>query len=652
MRPFLDLATAVARLELLTNDLEEASASSTHTSAAAAVSAISTFVAWVRQAQAGVEGQSLLSRGRALSPLIEACDSVLSVFRRDLATERMARIADPSARALLSMVHDTLEERIRLDASLALLPQIAVAWLWHRMVSQWWREWQEWVGVREDTGAWRHGAIEQTRAGSEPDFVLHTSRVPSFMPVEVVIRLFEAGRALRVLGAVRSLRAVEIQQRMRQMPHEAPYAPGLRADVSNISTVPACDDFDDLFARFDAPPQSTIEATASEAAGISQFAAFSQSLAASGLSTILPTHLPSLTALVHEQLFAPLLACAREPANALARVLFNEMALEDHVGVLLAYHLQMNAGFVRRIQLAIFSRAHERVGASLARRRQRDENAANDAPLGILLRGGAAMYLALSNTILETVAEQPSLHGVENRLSFAVQTDVEPRGPETATDARALDHIALEYRAPYPLNLVLTRQIVTRYATIFSFLLRVMRAHAVTRNTWLDLSSRGVAASHGLQLVAFETNALISGLASYANDVCARQGAGVVQQLLARVQQSLGSDGNGNGVQWDVRALERAHLRELDTVAEQLALRTRQAPLASALDQLMEVALKVGNSVDATSSAPTEVLREDLDQCARTVARVLDALATRKDWALALLERLDPAAYWRSLSRR
>ncbi|KAF7376426.1 Spindle pole body component [Mycena sanguinolenta] len=167
----------------------------------------------------------------------------------------------------------------------------------------------------------------------------------------------------------------------------------------------------------------------------------------------------------------------------------------------------------------------------------------------------------------------------ERRLGFAIR-DL-PTGPGhdhwlNPLSIEALDFLYMDYKAPHPLDILITPDILSKYQRIFTYLLRIIRVEhalaavfrmcrATARPLFPTLTS-----SHKLLLhLRFIAHSFVTNLSEYA------------------------TDGSGHGPAFsDVFALAKAHSALMDDVLSACLLRSSQRTAGDVLRQALELVLE------------------------------------------------------------
>ncbi|ORY75934.1 Spc98 family-domain-containing protein [Leucosporidium creatinivorum] len=467
-KPFLAIGTALVRLEGVVKALKISQTPANRStrvkqlrnepsSTSHAVSAsLSTFLAWVREELAGLQrcgspsslgkvealaDAGLLALATRVEPIRTTLDSLATLFYRPIVSSPPYPLLPLATPSLLSHLYDHLHHHLQHSLTPPLLDQAVAAWLLDGAMGDWWRGWEDWLGVREDAKErdWAMLGIEVRRSSrkksarvtddedepveaDEIEYILHTSQLPRFFPRTVAVELFEAGRALRLLrrakpshplcppqiieGAGRGLLWSEgeaqsygssVLERARALRRQistwrlnsntnpsplpkrlVPPPPPPQAQLASSTKYPQ--ELAPLFRLFDQPPDSSSSPSAWQGAG--QHSAMlefvSSRLIAPNTMSILPPSTPSLPILLSTSLFEPLRSYAHLPSTSLLTLFFSNLSLASHIQILHSYFLFGDQPFARRLQDSLFAPPEEKEGATLRRRRRRDQKLYGD----------------------------------------------------------------------------------------------------------------------------------------------------------------------------------------------------------------------------------------------------------------------------------
>ncbi|KAJ7497604.1 gamma-tubulin complex, DGRIP91/SPC98 component protein [Mycena latifolia] len=340
------------------------------------------------------------------------------------------------------------------------------------------------------------------------------------------------------------------------------------------------------------------------------------------LPPITPT-LSHLTTLV----FEPLLQHASTLSSTLLSLFLSPSAplqFKPHMELLHSYLLLAAPSFKSRLAAALFSDSQgydpdEPVPTSLrsvrrkgAEKRDRSQPWPVGLSLALLEREtwppvGADLSFFLRTVIVDSFEvpaerlEEGDLPSgretfwveAERRLGFAIR-DL-PTGPGhdqwlNPLSIEALDFLYMDYKAPHPLDILITPDILSKYQRMFTYLLRIMRVeHALSAVFRMCRS-----ASRPLFPTLTPSNKLLlhlrfiahSFVASFAQYVLNTAIGGNFRPFLARLDDA-------HSAFPDVFALARAHAALMDDVLSACLLRSAQRAAGDLLRQALELVLEL-----------------------------------------------------------
>ncbi|KAI0415439.1 Spc97/Spc98 family protein [Xylaria grammica] len=626
----------------------------------------------VIQRQLGERGKLVRSLLQ-LQSVVEPIDSML-VYLRDL-VRSVSRIRTDEQ--LLSQIFNETEV-LELDHSLlrALMCEVL-----SRITEPWIDFAEKWIGVKAEEGF----PITKDGPGKsfvmvenisrvddfgfefeEREYVLDEARMPNFIPPDIALVMFEAGKNLRLLrthhpdhplchiGIVTSSKppklkwlfdwgSIEsVQEGVKQ------YEKAMLQKILGKSTQ-------------DMPQTEPGGAAASREQGMldvfgndgthleKQLLASIQTLdqappiavAQDSLSHLLEKHLfrqddklransPSFDlhwSLIPLHSFGPLVTSqARLINREYMKLLFDAHDLKEHMRVQKEFQLLGNGMFCSRLSHALFDpdleTAERQAGVAL-----------NGGVMGLRMNGretwppaSSELRLALMGVLSDAYLpstpretspiknETPDLPG---DLSFALR-DLPPEEIDKCMDPsslEALDFLRLAYKTPAPLSPILTPVLLVKYDKIFKLLLRVLRMLYVIGQLFRDTSRmehRGQDTGDTWLRFRFEAQHLVQSVATYFF------GTGIqmpwlefegwldhVQSDLARVDVDIL---NARVVSPD--EVREEHEKMLDRIMNILLLRKRQQPVLALLEDIFrlvlrfsrQVQLEVGGKVEGDAS--------------------------------------------------
>ncbi|KAJ7187937.1 gamma-tubulin complex, DGRIP91/SPC98 component protein [Mycena filopes] len=366
------------------------------------------------------------------------------------------------------------------------------------------------------------------------------------------------------------------------------------------------------------------------------------------LPPITPT-LAHLTTLV----FAPLVRHSAALSRALlARFLASapsSLHFKPHAELLHAYLLLGSPAFKARLAGALFEDAEEYVAGSVrgvglsigsARRKasEKQKQKKERWPVGLsfaLLERetwppvGADLSFFLRTVIVDSFeipwerlveggdddladggAQEAFWVEAERRLGFAIR-DL-PTGPGhdqwlNPLCRLALDFLYMDYKAPHPLDILITPDILSKYQRMFTYLLRIMRVeHALgalfrmSRSTTRPLFPTLTPSNKLLLHLRFVAHSFVATLSEYVFDTAIGGNFDPFLVRLAPPPPFTPDSSNLNAPEFsDVFALAKAHSELLDDVLSACLLRSGQRGagdlLRQALELVLELAILVGD---------------------------------------------------------
>ncbi|KAI1796462.1 Spc98 family-domain-containing protein, partial [Ganoderma leucocontextum] len=200
------------------------------------------------------------------------------------------------------------------------------------------------------------------------------------------------------------------------------------------------------------------------------------------------------------------------------------------------------------------------------------------------------------------------------RLGFAIRDLPIGTGREKWLNpfGQALDFLYMHYQPPYPLDVLITPAILSKYHRMFAFNLRLMRIENVvrtlfrlTRNASVPLFPTLTPSNKLLLHFRFVVHAFIMALSSYVYDVAigsnmdtflARLGTAAEPELAITISASASANEREPAAEAfaDVFSLGEYHSRVLDDVLSSCLLRSGQKAVGDILRQCMECVLELG----------------------------------------------------------
>ncbi|KAJ7772683.1 gamma-tubulin complex, DGRIP91/SPC98 component protein [Mycena maculata] len=346
-----------------------------------------------------------------------------------------------------------------------------------------------------------------------------------------------------------------------------------------------------------------------------------------------PTSLPPITpTLSHltSLVFEPLIHHASKLSRTLLSLFLSSSAplqFKPHMELLHSYPLLASPSFKSRLTAALFSDsqgydADEPIPTTLRSMRRKvseKRDRAHRWPVGLswaLLERetwppvGADLSFFLRTVIVDSfeIPDDQLVEGdapssretfwveAERRLGFAIR-DL-PTGPGhdqwlNPLSIEALDFLYMDYKAPHPLDILITPDILSKYQRMFTYLLRIMRVeHALSsvfrmcRSAARPLFPTLTPSNKLLLHLRFIAHSFVASLSEYVFDTAI---GGNFDPFLARLTEP--AEGQTPAFS-DVFALARAHSALMDDVLSACLLRSGQKGAGDLLRQALELVLE------------------------------------------------------------
>ncbi|TEA20835.1 Spindle pole body component alp6 [Colletotrichum sidae] len=531
-----------------------------------------------------------------------------------------------------------------------------------RRVSRPWIELvEEWIGTRHEAGVplGKHevgrqkGFIKVTSEMyiddfgdeiEEVDYRLDTSRIPSFVPDDIVKSLFEVGRNLRFIRSTHSDHAlaqgrvilasqpptlkwlfdwesiVQLEERVRS------YEDALREAVDTYASRESAQleipgwgqagpapyqlqffglEEGQLINRLEASMQDFAQpiedSTSDDALGIIIRGRLSDVRTEVGnAGTDFTPHWSLLPVL---SFGAVISAQSRVVGRESLKLLFTSHDLRMHLDLQKQFQLLGNGFFCSRLSHALFDPDLETAERQAGVARQ-------GGVMGLRLSGrdtwppaSSELRLALMGVLTESY-DSPAkdncseVKELPGDLSFGVRSlsDEEIDKCMDADGLEALDFLRLSYKPPPALSSIITPIILVQYDRIFKLLLRVLRMQYTVNRLFRDVSAReaGWIGSEDVTVrFCFEARHFITSLSSYMFDTGIEVPWQAFNSLLEEVELDLRSADGGadSGPVLSPDRLREHHSQVLDRIMLALLLRKRQQPVLKLLEDIFRVIL-------------------------------------------------------------
>ncbi|KAG8166620.1 hypothetical protein KVR01_002309 [Diaporthe batatas] len=544
-----------------------------------------------------------------------------------------------------------------------------------RIVSTPWTEFvEEWIGLRPEEGT----RINKSGPGKgfvkvenntwiddqgfeleEPDYVLDSNNMPSFVPDDVAEVIFETGKNIRFLQEshpehpMASIRitnsttvpklewqydwesitrveekALEYQRVVLDLLQKTQDAGGTTPQHRLNSFMDQYDGQLQVFGKNEQDLQQTMLASiANLERPIETKETWNQ------LSHILRQHLfndqrngePTVADFSPHWSLLPLLSFgpmvhtqARLVNRECLKLLFSEHDLRKHLAVQRAFQLFGNGMFSSRLTNALFNPDMETT-------ERRSGVSRSGVTMGLRLSSrdnwppaSSELRLALMGMLTESYQQESGAdgNGLPGDLSFAIR-DLSTEEMEKCMDQgslEALDFLRMSYKPPQALAPVITTVSLLKYDRIFKLMLRVLRMLFVVDQLFRDIVLQ---ASHWANLqdvcVRFRVEAhhFVTNIARYFFDIGIDQPWRRFQAWLDKIENGLQDCGlDKSAAIASPKRLGEEHEQTLDHIAQALLLRKKQQPVLKLLEEIFAQILQFARQV--RSHAPNDQDSEEI----------------------------------------
>ncbi|CAG8516179.1 9017_t:CDS:10 [Ambispora leptoticha] len=223
-------------------------------------------------------------------------------------------------------------------------------------------------------------------------------------------------------------------------------------------------------------------------------------------------YIPPLRAITDLVINYPISSQCRLINASILSIFFHELDLVAHLNVLRNFLLLGNGNFVSGLTDALFSDNVD-YGEDFSSNKATSGSSGNGNGIRLNSRrtwppDSVEWRMALKSVIVETIllekensevdedqdgdnsTREPSIvdawssiNNLDDILMFGIQSDEE-------YSLEALDFLYLDYKPPYPINVVITPNSLTKYKNLFTFLLRVLRLDTVVHHIYRLSHSR------------------------------------------------------------------------------------------------------------------------------------------------------------------
>jgi len=523
----------------------------------------------------------------------------------------------------------------------------------------------EWMGLQREAGVpltrlgggksfvkvdWRAWIDEQGTEVGEPDFVLDSTRMPSFISPDDAHTMFETGKSLRFLRSHHpdhALARAEVVasatppkldwrfswQEIEQVENKVlQYERDLLAALQQYSAADSTPvvvehmaDPEPFRLNFFGKPEEDMNA---------HFLASIQSLgepltntiSSDRLSTILTDSLQNdgsaspiegftfapPTSLTPSISFGPIISTqARIVNGACMRLFFNSHKLREHLFLQRQFQLLGNGVFSSRLSHALFDPDLEtaerqagvaRTGGVMGLRLGgRDTWPPASSELRLALMGVLTdSYISTGGTNQDNAGSYLDRKGeLPGDLSFAVREMSQDEIDRclNPNSIEALDFLRLSYKPPPPLEVIITPICLYKYDQLFKLLLRVLRMLYAVNQLFRDATDRtsywqGVDPT--AQRFRIEAHHFVSSVCGYFFDTGIDATWRIFERKLDEVEERLGmNDGQAAlGEHEGLDKLRGYHEKVLDRIMFALLLRKRQQPVMKLLEEIFSLVLE------------------------------------------------------------
>ncbi|KAI8373225.1 gamma-tubulin complex component protein [Radiomyces spectabilis] len=197
--------------------------------------------------------------------------------------------------------------------------------------------------------------------------------------------------------------------------------------------------------------------------------------------------IPMLDTIIEQSLHQPLQIWCPLLNNSAMSLLLNQFGLEDHLSLLKRYFLFGDDLFVAGLCNVLLPTGSDddnvETGFPISRQDTWPPKLTqlNTSLRAVILDAVSQIPEIERRRICSSVqSERPTLD-IEDILTFSIR---EKNGVNGWMNPYALDFLCLSYEANYPLNVVITEQVLEKYNRVFSFLLRITKVTTATKRLY------------------------------------------------------------------------------------------------------------------------------------------------------------------------
>ncbi|MCJ1287977.1 hypothetical protein MMC26_007330 [Xylographa opegraphella] len=303
--------------------------------------------------------------------------------------------------------------------------------------------------------------------------------------------------------------------------------------------------------------------------------------------------------------FSPIISAQARMINlACLRLLLKEHNLLDHLRLQWHFHLFGDGVFASRISQALFDpelesaerrKGYRRIGKIGLKLGTRSSWPPASSELRIALMG----ILSECYNSSALASNEKGSSDLPGGLSFAIRdiSEAEIKRCMDPDSIEALDFLRLQYKAPSPLDAVLTTSLLEKYDTIFKLLLRVKRMLFVVSQLASDVRSRARRKIHinlFTKQYSFEAHHFVTTINEYFFAVAIGSNWSGFESDIADIERKLDNDETAYLIS-SHEGIHKLHIRHeevLNCMLFGLLLRKRQAHAMMVLEEIFRTILR------------------------------------------------------------
>ncbi|KAI9259067.1 Spc98 family-domain-containing protein [Sporodiniella umbellata] len=220
------------------------------------------------------------------------------------------------------------------------------------------------------------------------------------------------------------------------------------------------------------------------------------------------------------------------------------------------------------------------------------------------------MNLALRSVLLEAIEEH-------SLFSFDILPEKSKSGPN---DLGALDFLQLRYSAQYPLNLIITDSIQSKYNRIFTFLVQIFRVSTICKRLFSILKSNSMRFDNStlnvLNTYRFRFDQFMRSLQAYAHDMVIDGTWSIfMEQVSSLNRETQPESGDYASVVMQPQMLKDYHEHILDRILYQCFLKQSQRRVLGVLMPILQDILNFASLIDRDYQSGNRDQEQLLTQC-------------------------------------